>query len=399
MRQRHAVDDRAHAMLAHAEVEVAAVIAARLERAGAVDERLGRGREIGRSADQPGEPGGDRVQDLAAGIARGHALLVRREDGDVGVPALGELVRQHRVELLRQIGLGGAIGLAQRLPCGAERLAAFGDGAFEPLLHAVGDEELGILGPAIGLLGAADVVVGHRLAMRLGGALDRAAIADDRVNHDQGRPVVGALELRDRGGDGGGVVGIVHVDDVPAIGLEALADILVEGEIGAAFDRDVVRIVDPAEVGKLEVAGEAGRLGRDALHHAAVSGEAVDVVIEDGQAFAIVARGEPALGDRHADRIAAALAERAGGGLDAGRVAIFGVAGGLGADLAEILDVLQADRRIAGRIAVLVDLLDAREVEQRIEQHRGVADRQDEAVAVGASPGDRDRCAGISTRA
>ena len=33
--------------------------------------------------------------------------------------------------------------------------------------------------------------------------------------------------------EGGGVVGIVEMDDVPAIALEPLADILGEGEVGA----------------------------------------------------------------------------------------------------------------------------------------------------------------------
>ena len=78
-----------------------------------------------------------------------------------------------------------------------------------------------------------------------------------------------------------------------------------------------------------------------------------------------------ALGERHADGIGEALAERAGGRLDAGGMAVFGVAGGLRAELAEILDLVDRHVLVAG------------EIEQRIEQHRAVAGRQDEAVAVG----------------
>ena len=44
---------------------------------------------------------------------------------------------------------------------------------------------------------------------------------------------------------------------------------------------------------------------------------------------------------------------------------------------------VEADRRLAGRLAVPIDLLDAGKVQQRIEQHRGMADRQHEAVAIG----------------
>jgi len=56
---------------------------------------------------------------------------------------------------------------------------------------------------------------------------------------------------------------------------------------------------------------------------------------------------------------------------------------GLGIQLAELLDVVEADRFLTGGGAVLVDFLDARQVQQRIEQHGGMADRQHEAVTVG----------------
>ncbi|MNT07003.1 hypothetical protein D3C72_1416910 [compost metagenome] len=80
--------------------------------------------------------------------------------------------------------------------------------------------------------------------------------------------------------------------------------------------------------------------------------------------------GELLFGDRHADGIGDALAERAGRRLDAGGVTIFRVAGGLGAHLAELLDVLD------GHVLV------ACQIEQAVEEHRTVAGRQDEAVAV-----------------
>jgi hypothetical protein len=86
-----------------------------------------------------------------------------------------------------------------------------------------------------------------------------------------------------------------------------------------------------------------------------------------------------ALGDGEADRIGDALAERAGGRLDAGGEVVFGVAGGLGAELAELLDLV--DRHV----------LVAEEIERGIEQHRAVAGRQDEAVAIRPPAGSSDR--------
>ena len=116
------------------------------------------------------------------------------------------------------------------------------------------------------------------------------------------------------------------------------------------------------------MAGERDRLLADAFHQVAVGGDHVGLVIDH-----VVAElgGEMPLGDRHADRVGEALAERAGGGLDARRVAVFGMAGGDRAELAEALDLVDRHRRIAG------------EIEQRVEQHRAVAGRQHEAVAVG----------------
>jgi hypothetical protein len=81
--------------------------------------------------------------------------------------------------------------------------------------------------------------------------------------------------------------------------------------------------------------------------------------------------GEQALGEREAHRVAEALAERPGGGLDAAGVAVFGVAGGAAAELAKMLQLVERHVGVAG------------EMQQGIEQHRAVAGRQDEAVAVG----------------
>ena len=79
--------------------------------------------------------------------------------------------------------------------------------------------------------------------------------------------------------------------------------------------------------------------------------------------------GEAALGHGHADGVGDALAERAGGGLDAGGVAELGVTRRAAAPLAERLQVVQR-QVVAG------------EVEHRVEQHARVAGGEDEAVAV-----------------
>src|SRR3546814_16983439 len=76
------------------------------------------------------------------------------------------------------------------------------------------------------------------------------------------------------------------------------------------------------------------------------------------------------LGERHADGVGEALAERAGGGLDAGGVAVFRVPGRAAAELEAVLQLLQRHVFVAG------------EVPERIQQPGAVAQGENEAVAV-----------------
>ena len=75
-------------------------------------------------------------------------------------------------------------------------------------------------------------------------------------------------------------------------------------------------------------------------------------------------------GHGHADRVGDALAERPGGGLDAGGVAVLGVAGGQRAPGAQRLEVVQLEP-VAGQ------------VELDVEGEAGVPQRQHETVPAG----------------
>jgi hypothetical protein len=80
---------------------------------------------------------------------------------------------------------------------------------------------------------------------------------------------------------------------------------------------------------------------------------------------------EMPLGDCHAHGVGEALAERTSGGLDTWGDEILGMAGRKRAELAKPLDLI--DRH----------LLVAEQMEQRVDQHRAMAGRQHETVAVG----------------
>ena len=265
--------------------------------------------------------------------------------------------------------------LAQLAPARAEVVG-------EVLAHAVGDEELRVLGPAVGLLGEANLLLAERLAVRRARALlGRRAVGDVAVDDDQRRPLGLVLERLERAREHRAVVGVADAGDVPAVADEARRDVVGEREARGALDRDPVVVVDPAEVLEPEVAGQRGRLGRDALHHVAVAAQRVDVVVEELVAGAVEVRRLPLGGDRHPDRGGDALAERPRGGLDARRPAVLRMPGAARVDLAEALDVLERDRQLAEPLVGRVDRLHAGEVQQRVEQRRGVADREHEAVA------------------
>src|SRR5512132_1210453 len=80
------------------------------------------------------------------------------------------------------------VALQQVLPFLAELRAAPADALIEVLADPVRNEELCVLGPAVGALGLADLLLAERLAVNLRRVdLVRRAPADVAVQDDQGR--------------------------------------------------------------------------------------------------------------------------------------------------------------------------------------------------------------------
>ena len=113
-----------------------------------------------------------------------------------------------------------------------------------------------------------------------------------------------------------------------------------------------------------------------------------DGVVEDALAGRGVGVEQAALaagGHRHADRVADALAERAGGGLDADGVAVLRVAGGQAAPLPVELEVLER-QAVAGQ------------VELDVQRQARVPAREHEAVAADPVRDRSGRAAGTPGR-
>src|SRR5207245_4089329 len=122
-------------------------------------------------------------------------------------------------------------------PLGPQLGAAPADPLGEALPDAVGDEKLGVLGPAVGALRLAHLLLAERLAVRGRGVLFvRRAPADVAVDDDQSGAVALVAELFDGALDQLDVVGVADPGHVPAVAHEAGGDVVVVGEVGNPVD-------------------------------------------------------------------------------------------------------------------------------------------------------------------
>ncbi|MBW3609725.1 MAG: NAD(P)H-hydrate dehydratase, partial [Actinobacteria bacterium] len=140
-------------------------------------------------------------------------------------------------------------------------------------------------------------------------------VDDPTAKVGAGKALIGGYKIDDEGvpAQRVEVVDVVDALDVPAVGLVAGTDVLTERDLGVTLDRDLVVVPQQDEVAQLLGAGQAARLGADALLQVAVGGDAPDGVVE----YRLTRRGvrveQPALAarrHRHPDGVADALAER-----------------------------------------------------------------------------------------
>ena len=208
------------------------------------------------------------------------------------------------------------------------------------------------------------------------------AVANMTVHDDHRRPVIGGQKFFIGRCQLAELVGVLHMGDVPPIGLEPLSHVLGEGDVRVAVNGHVVVVEDPAQVRQLEMASKRGGLTADAFHQAAFAAERVNIEVEDVEARLVVGSAKPFAGHGHADACRQTLPKRAGRGFNAGGPTIFGMSGTAATFFAEGLDVRHRDRFAALLLIGVLGRFNARQMNQAVEQHRGVPRRQDEAVAV-----------------
>jgi hypothetical protein len=297
-------------------------------------------------------------------------------------------VRYHGIGACRPVGwqrvvraafeLGGLlriccrIGLEASLPGAAARspgLARIPCGA-----HIVGHFERGVW-PLQRAAQGRDAVGAERRAVHVGSALvaDRA-FADGRAAHDQCR--LGTRLSRrlhaicERCIERVQVVAVDRANHAPAAGAKTSRRVVGEPICNVTVDADAVVVVQRDQLAQAQRAGQRDRLLADALHQAAVADADEGAVIDHRVAVAVEFGRQQRLGERHPDRIGQALAERAGGGFDAGRHADLRMAGRLAAELAKASQLVER-QCVAG------------EVQQRVQQHRRMAVAEHEPIPIG----------------
>src|SRR5450759_5247866 len=365
--QGDAADGGTHGVFSDADADVAPARVGGLEDACALDGgqvRFGQARRATEELRQWLRQGIDR---LLAGLARRGPIAdwVRLE---AARPAVGEAAGKPSLEFGRfrwvLAGVGGQLLVPIR-----DELLTLGDRLAESGKRRVRYEEMRLRIPAVGNLGAADFVLAQRRAVGLLRVVfRRRAESDVRPHGDQAGPPIAPRRL-DSGPDSGHVVAVLNLGRVPAVRVEALERPVGEGEGRGPVEFDVVVVVEVDKLAQFQVPRQRRGLGGDPLLQVAVGADGVHEMIDQVVARPVELSREAALGNRHPDAIRESLAERSGRRLDTLRMYMLRVAGSERAPLAERLQVLER-QPVAGQI------------EQRVEQHAGVAGGEQEAVSI-----------------
>src|SRR5450759_897161 len=365
--QGDAADGGTHGVFSDAEADVAPARVGGLEDAGALDVGQVRFGQVRRATEELRQWLRQGIDRLLAGLARRQAVA----DGvalEARLPVARQLAGKASLEFGRFRWVLAGVGGQLLAPIRGE-LLTLGDCLAESGKNRVRYEEMRLRIPAVGNLGAADFFLAERRAVGLlGVVLRRRAESDVRPHGDQAGPLIAPRRL-DRGPNRDHVVAVLYPGRVPAIRIETLQCLVGESEGRGPVELDVVVVVEVDKLAQLQMPRQRRSLGRDHLLPVDVGADGVHEMIDQVVARPVELKREAALGNRHPDAVRESLAERSGRRLDTLGMSMLGVAGSERAPLAERLQVL--DRQpVAGQI------------EQRVEQHAGVAGGKKEAISV-----------------
>mmetsp|Transcript_20420 Transcript_20420/g.56595 ORF Transcript_20420/g.56595 Transcript_20420/m.56595 type:complete len:406 (+) Transcript_20420:968-2185(+) len=350
--QGNAVDNGTHAVLTDSEAHVALCVGVLLEVTKHLHEGHVGGGQISGSSNQARDSRGNGVEHGLRVQTSGQALVLGGEGGQARLPALGQGTADQLLELCGLLGVLGGVGVHLGVPLSLDLGTLLNLGIAHGLVDDVGHLEGGVLPLQV-------VAGGGCLISAQGGTMDvvavslvGGAIADQGGDLDKRGLVSDCLGIGDGLADAINVkVAVLDVLYVPAQGLVAGAHILSEGDISVSVNRYLVVIIHGNQLAEAPVAGQGGSLVGNTLHVAAVTHDAVGVVVDNGITISLVVLGgKVSLSGSQADSIADTLAKRTGGNLDSLGHEVLGVTRGFGSPLAEALEVLNGQAVIATKV-------------------------------------------------
>src|SRR6266436_3648407 len=316
LRQRESVENRAHRVFTDAKVQIAArsTVGLKITRARERQSRLGGRRKVSGATDHPGKVRRDGIEDFGRSVASGYSLAISWKNGNILRPVHRQLAFLNLIELRGKFGKLNPVLGELFLPQFARFAAPPSNPGLEVLVYPAGNQELGVGRPAVRLLHQLNLLFAERLAVRRARVLAmRRTIADMTINDYDRWSARRARGIPERVLNAIQIVGIPDTNDVPSIRQKSPGDVFGERDIGFAFDRDVIVVIDPAQIIELQVPGNRGCLARDSFHHAAIAAECVNAIAEQFKIWLVVTRGEPLFGNGHAHTRGNALSQRYSG--------------------------------------------------------------------------------------
>mmetsp|Transcript_67380 Transcript_67380/g.157920 ORF Transcript_67380/g.157920 Transcript_67380/m.157920 type:complete len:301 (-) Transcript_67380:494-1396(-) len=292
-------------MFANAEVEVSSTIAPPLgcrrhEMIHILQRREAAGGEVGRAANKPWNSLADHVQAVAGRLASRLPFGIGWELFAVPIPALWQLSVDECLEMAPLFGELGLVVPKHLLPFLPLRATTASHLLAEVLCDLLGHQEL-LIWPVVNVLRRCDLLLAEGGAVGMEVILHRRSTPGDvGVHHDHRRPLPLPFEAEESSCEGLHVVCIPDAQHIPAVSDEAGGDVFRDRPRCVALNRDLVVVPNPAEVVKLEVPCQAGRLRRDSLLEVAVAGQGVDAVSEEGKVRLVELCRKPLGGNGHA---------------------------------------------------------------------------------------------------
>lgn len=283
--------------------------------------------QIGGTTEELGNDTLDLAEDSLGQLSGGNGGVGGSVDGEALLPALRKLAAQSAEEVGVLLGILLLV-LGEELVPLLLTGSTLGRSLTVVVVDLLGNGEalVGVEAPL--LLQLLDVVSLERRTVDTVSALVFGAVANGGLELDKRRLVGDGLGLLDGSLNGlKVVVTVLDLDDVPAVSLVSLRDVLSEGNSGVTVNGDLVVVPDGNKVTELEVTSQRASLAGDTLHQATVSEERVSVVVDKLETVLVEDGTSVSLGNGQTNSVGDTLTKRTSGNLNTGGVVSLGVTG------------------------------------------------------------------------